>query len=342
VIDEGHYIKTKTAQRTAHVHQLCKGVKAVAVLTGTPATNRPIELWPIVSLLKPKEFSSFKKFADKFCDPQYSPWGWTYNGATNLDVLHRKLKRTCMIRRRTDEVFKDMPPLTRQVITIEPSNEEMKEYREAERDFLGWLARTAPHRSSNARKAERLTRMQQLKMMCGLIKLPHAHRWINDALEETTGKMIMFGHHKAVVRGSYEKYQKQSVIIDGKVSKAKRQESIDQFTRDRRTRLIFGNIAAAGSAWNGQAATRVGFLEIGWTPGELAQCEKRAHRIGQGEPVFVYYLIIPDTIEDKLLKVIQSKQKVLDEIIDGREQEGSFNLYDELERLMLEKRNNSK
>jgi len=132
------------------------------------------------------------------------------------------------------------------------------------------------------------------------------------------------------------KYQGNSVLVDGGVTGNRRDAATEAFRLDKRIRILFGNAKAAGTGYNGQAAQSVGFMEIGWTPGEIAQCIARALRIGQKNHVMAYFFVVPNTIEEKLLHVNQQKQNHLDQMFDGASEEHmSLNIYDELEEMML-------
>ena len=98
-----------------------------------------------------------------------------------------------------------------------------------------------------------------------------------------------------------------------------------------------GNIDAAGAGWNGQAASRVVTIELAWKPTPHVQAESRAHRDGQKNTVFSYYLIARDTIEELLAKVQQVKQQGINAVLDGEDVKSDLNTYDELEKSLLSK-----
>ncbi len=123
VADEAHYMKNPKAQRT--IALLGKGkevsplkAKRKILLTGTPITNRPIEIFPLVSYLWPNVFSNLFHFAKRYCDAYQNGHGWDFTGASNLGELQNLLRSNGMIRRLKADVLKELPPKTRQVVVL--------------------------------------------------------------------------------------------------------------------------------------------------------------------------------------------------------------------------------
>ena len=266
ICDECHAIKNRRAKRTKAVRNMCRRVPHVIMISGTPLTNRPAELWPALNILRPKQFPSFFSFCEQFARPKKTVWGWDFGGAKNLDVLHDLLKETCMIRRRKKDVLKQLPSKTRTLIPVDLSAKDMKTYQKAEQNYIQWLTKIAPHKAKRARKAVSLSRMMGLKILAAELKLPFVFTWISDFLEETDGKLIVFGIHKRVLLPLFDRFRKISVLVNGDVIGRKKQEAIDRFRNLKKKRLFFGNIQAAGVGWNGTVASNVLFIEIGWTP----------------------------------------------------------------------------
>lgn len=335
IIDECHKIGSSATKQTKNTKQLCRGVPHVICLSGTPLVNRPAELWSALSILRPDVFTSKTAFEERYCHRELKPWGWQAKGAENLDELHRLLNRTCMIRRLKSDVISELPAKSRHIVPLDINNR--NEYEAAVRDFIGWLTKKSASLARKARKAEKLAKIGYLKRLAAQLKLSSVLAWVDDYLEETDEKIILFGVHRSILTAIHERYAKQSVLIDGSVVGKERQNRIDQFNRDSRTRVFIGNIKAAGVGWSCTSSSVVGFVEFGWTPGDHTQAEDRVHGIKRGQHGIrsrAYYLVARDTIESHLCEIIQRKQSVLDGTLDGGSVEESLNIFDQLERLI--------
>jgi len=337
VIDESQYLANNGSKRTKAARELCKGNRRVLALSGTPLLNRPIELFPVLHILRPDEFSSRWSFAQQFCAPKYTPWGWDYKGASNLDKLHELLTSTVMVRRRKVDVLHDLPEKVRSIIPIPLSNP--SEYYGANEDFMAWLYRLDPTKALGAARAEAVVKVGYLLRLTAELKLPFVIEWVNNWLANTDEKLVLFAVHRKIVQALHEQCKTKSVVIDGSVTGRKRQETIKEFQHGS-SRLLIGNIKAAGVGITLTASHTIAFTELGWTPGSMTQAEDRCHRIGTTETVWINYLVAHGTIEEKLCALLQQKQQVLSKTLDGGKMKGDLNILDELLRGLTLKRDN--
>lgn len=342
IVDESQAIMSLHSKRTKGVLELCnpkKGRKVpyVVALSGTPLTNRPAELWPTLHLLRPDIYKNPYKFYHRHCSPKRMPWGWTFKGATRLKELHTNLLKTCLIRRRKEDVLEQLPPNQKIVQPIEITDR--KQYEQAKNDFLKWLVESqGEEKASKAAKAERLVWKGYLLRLIGQLKVKSVLAWIDNFLETSDGKLIVFGIHKEnVLHKIKEAYADNSVLITGDVSPPKRQILIDQFTQSKKHRLFIGNIVAGGVGWNGTVATDVAFAEFGWVPGALNQAGDRVSRIGQTKQTRSWYLVANDTLEVDLLALLSEKQKTISTVLDGKGKGDNFSVFDEFCQQLLAK-----
>jgi len=329
VTDEAHFCANRRTHRTKAAVKLSRTSPRRVAITGTLLLNRPAELFPTLNMLWPDEFPSWWQYALRYCDPVKKPWGWDYKGASHLNELHQRLKRLGMVRRLKRNVLKQLPKKRRSVL---PLHVDLTNYREAENDFLGWLGKHSKAKARRAKKAEQIVKLGYLKRLAAVAKLDALIEYINDYLETTNNKLVIFGIHRSIVRHLHELYPKTSVCLDGRTSKKKRKQAEKEFQKNKTIRLFFGNILAASTGIDLWASCKLLFAEIDWVPGNHIQAEDRIHRIGQRRSVEIVYAVAKGTIEERLCQIVQKKQKVINQVLDG-ESIGRFhdlNLFDEL------------
>lgn len=324
LVSNCHFVKSTKTKRTKAMRFLCKDVPHVIMLSGTPLTNRPAELFPTLNILYPKEFPHFFTYAQRYTAPRLMRWGWDFRGASHLDELHARLKRLGMVRKLKKDVLKDLPAKTRIVVPMDI--EHRKEYDRAITDFIAWLGEKSPAEAKRARKAEELVKLGHTIRLAAELKMKSVFEWVDNYFEESDGKLVLFCCHKKIVRMIKERYPDISVVITGATSKNNRRAAVENFQKNKRIRLFIGNIKAAGVGIDLWAANTMAFVETGFVPGDVIQAEDRLHRIGQKKQVFCYYLIAKNTIESDLCRVLQEKQKIITKTLDGATNRGDTRL----------------
>src|SRR5215213_1495423 len=145
VFDEAHYLKNHTSQRSKIARELVAAAPDAVLyaLTGTPLTNRPRDLFPLLQLVGHPMGRSFLSFAKRYCDAHHNGFGWVTDGASNLEELRLQLHGV-MLRRTKDETL-DLPPKLRTWLSVDvPENTAKKETRRVlETLIAGNLARAA-------------------------------------------------------------------------------------------------------------------------------------------------------------------------------------------------------
>jgi SWI/SNF-related matrix-associated actin-dependent regulator 1 of chromatin subfamily A len=105
------------------------------------------------------------------------------------------------------------------------------------------------------------------------------------------------------------------VIIDGSVSKEKRQLAVDRFQSDDKVKVFCGNIVAAGVGLTLTEGTIVIFNDLDWTPTNHAQAEDRAHRIGQVNDVHIIYPLFDETLDVIMFNTLRRKMKIINQVM---------------------------
>lgn len=323
ICDESQYLKNPKAQRTKAIlggnkgaPYLCEGVDNRLFLSGTPAENRPVELWPILHNLRPDIFHSYWDFAHRYCAAYQTNWGLNVSGASNIAELSTKLRKTCMIRRLKTEVMPELPAKRRATIPFEINNR--KEYEFAEADLIGWM-RENGQSVTGALKAEALVRIEKLKQIAVRGMLDSALEWVHNFLAGGK-KLVVFVHHRETAQMILDELKQYNpVAIRGGDTAHQKEAAKQRFQTDASCRVAVCSLRAARLGITLTAASDVAFFELGWTPGEHDQAEDRVHRIGQQNACMAYYLLAERTIMGKIASVIDSKRGVIAGLIDQRE-----------------------
>jgi hypothetical protein len=317
VLDESHYCKNAAAKRTQAAQRLATSIPSdglVLALTGTPVMNRPPELISQLRILgRLADFGSGAQFGRRF------------KSADAHVRLHWHLRSRCFVRRLKADVLPQLPPKTRTVVPVELDNE--PEYRLAETDVIAWL-RSRPLDLSEldakvaaALRAERLVRLNALKLLAARGKLHAALAWIHDFCSSGE-RLVVFARHREVQRAVIERFPHALHILGGD-SHAARDASLNAFQASENSgnQLIVCSIEVAGQGLTLTQASNVAFLELDWTPAKHDQAEDRCHRIGQQDAVNAWYLLAAGTIDETMATLLERKRAVIGAVTDGREEE---------------------
>jgi SWI/SNF-related matrix-associated actin-dependent regulator 1 of chromatin subfamily A len=315
VLDESHYCKNAAAKRTQAVARLSAAVPRdglVLALTGTPVMNRPPELISQLRILgRLGDFGSGAQFGKRF------------RGADAHLRLHWHLRARCFARRLKADVLPQLPAKTRAIVPIELDNE--PEYRLAERDLIAWLQSQPLHlreldaKVAAALRAERLVRLNALKLLAARGKLNAALAWIHDFLSSGE-RLVVFAHHREIQRALLERFPGALHIL-GQDSPAARDAALRAFQEpddDGRNQLIVCSIEVAGHGITLTRSSNVAFLELDWTPAKHDQAEDRCHRLGQQDTVNATYLLAAGTVDETIGTLLERKRAVIGAVTDGR------------------------
>lgn len=320
VCDEAHTLSDPTSLRTRAVRWLSRRVPRVVLLTATPLMNQVINLWSLLNIVRPAEFGSRVEFGMEFTNAHKKWYGWQFPGARNLDALNRRLVAAgALLRRRKQDVLGELPLLTRSVV---PVAADLREYRRAEADFIGWLEQQSPKMAEKAAKAETVTRMMALWRLAGVAKLSAVMDHVEGILDGGTNKLILGALHKKVTYPLIDAYggTGRAVLVDGDLSDRQKQECFDRFNRDRRCRLLIGNLQAAGTGWSCTSTSDVAVCEFPWRPADLTQFFGRIDGLERGVPGVAAHarmFVAEGTLDEDLVDVLDRKTRWAKLAVDG-------------------------
>lgn len=333
IIDEAHYLKNRSAQRTQMIYgedcnligsPLLK-VPYVWCLTGTPLLNHPGEFWTHLHALMPSAITMRNRpmdedeFMERYCVAVQGPNGWRVKGVRNTTELADKVK-PFVDRRRLMQVHKDMPAL--RIVDhrlpdntpVDPKLKAMID--QAIEDAFGEVP-------DNLDDDELLDMIQSdavsfstVRRLIGLAKVGPVIDMVKDMLEDDpTGKIIVFAHHRDVIMNMNLKLPK-SLVITGATPHDARERFIRLFQRDPEYRVFILAIEAAGEAITLTASHNVIIAEPSPVPAKNAQAIARAHRKGQKNPVLAKFVMLPGTLDYRLASIIARKTRDIAKIVD--------------------------
>ena len=314
IADEVHNIKNKDARRSVAFEMLMG--KRKLFLSGTPFLNRPIELYNILHQINPLRWQSYWAFAKKYAGAyQKDVWVkggrrkvWDVNGASNLDELKQKIE-PILIRRKRMDVLTELPELTRNKVRVDISTKGV--YNTARLDFKRWL--TLQGNTSTSPNA--LSKLNSLRKIIGEGKVQSAIELAEDALLDIDRKIVLYAHHKDVVKALKEGLKDYGVdTIVGDDSNQRRAETVKKFQTAELPRVLVIS-SAGGEGIDLYRADTLIIVEREWNESKEAQVEARLHRNGQKNAVQVYYLIGNDTIDVQIDELITHKHEIFDEVI---------------------------
>jgi SWI/SNF-related matrix-associated actin-dependent regulator of chromatin subfamily A-like protein 1 len=316
VLDEAHYIKTPSAQRTKAAKAIAAPAKRKVLLTGTPIMSRPSELWALLNLLDAKSWGAFFPFAKRYCAAEKTAFGWDFSGASNLEELSTRLRSSGAFLRRTKaEVLPQLPKVIRQVVPLDVDMSPLlEELTEALAEKMGFNPDNPPFEIDPTTIP--FDMVSAIRHETGLLKTEAA---INFVLESATDseKIIIFAHHKDVLTALAAALPG-AVKVTGESSAKNRQLAVDDFQNDASVKYFIASTTAMGVGITLTAASRVIFVESDWTPAAMEQAEARAHRIGQNTSVLVQYLTVRDTIDERIMNTLVAKMEVIGAVLEGK------------------------
>ncbi|WP_216362062.1 DEAD/DEAH box helicase [Pseudonocardia sp. N23] len=350
VVDEAHFIKNKTSQRSQHVLQLADRIRSfttrplLMALTGTPLINDIedfLAIWQFLGWIdatKPRA-----ELMNALTETELTPADPGFYPAARQCVVERGI-----VRRRKIDVAADIPARRIADLPVELDGPAGRSIRAAERE----LARRMVARYTDALATRRggsvvegidhdlvrqVAKWEQkdattsaagdnvfgMMRRIGQAKAGLAADYAAQ-LARSAGKVVFFAKHVDVMDAAEETFTKLGVrfsSIRGDQTRTVRQRNIDAFVEDPDVAVAVCSLTAAGVGLNLQVASDVVLAELSWTAAEQTQAIDRSHRIGQDKPVTAWRIIAAQTIDARIAELIDSKAGLAAQALDGSDEE---------------------
>ena len=321
IVDEAQYIKN-------HNTAAAKSVKVIQsryrlALTGTPIENRLSELWSIFDYLMPGFLYGYETFRKEMETPIVK-----YKEEQTSERL-KKMVAPFILRRLKADVLSDLPDKLEEIRYAKLETEQQKLY-DGQVVHMKNILAAQKGEEFQKNKLQVLAELTKIRQICCDPELLYEKYAGKSAKREACMELIQSaieGEHKILVFSQFtsmlallEEELKKAKIeyfkITGDTPKQKRVELVSAFNGDD-TPVFLISLKAGGTGLNLTGADVVIHYDPWWNQAAQNQATDRAHRIGQTKAVSVYKLIVKDTIEEKIVKMQESKKDLADAILSG-------------------------
>ena len=315
-LDEAHTIKNRDTKTSGAAMRLQAANRLL--LTGTPIQNHLGELWNLFRFINPGLLGNYDLFHRKYIVPIEQEGD---------KVRQQQLKRIVhpfMLRRTKAEVVEELPDKMEIVLPVELSEDEMGVYEVIRRKAESMLEQSGIV-SVNA--LVEVTRLRQAACSATLIE----KKWkgenskislfldLVNEIKEGGNRVLVFSQFTSFLQlicHELDKKGEQYLYLDGNVSLKQRERLVDDFQQGK-CPLFLISLKAGGLGLNLTGANYVIHLDPWWNPAIEQQATDRAYRIGQQQNVTVYHLIAQHTIEEKIVRLHQTKRDLADSLLEG-------------------------
>ncbi|MBH2019741.1 MAG: DEAD/DEAH box helicase [Burkholderiales bacterium] len=321
IIDEAQAIKNPGAKQTRQVKKL--QAQSRIALTGTPVENRLSDLWSIFDFTHPGLLGSDKVFG-KFTKRLAK--------AEHFGPLRALVQPYILRRLKTDKrVISDLPDKTELKAWCLLSPMQAALYQDA----VHKLADALEDAEGIGRKGVVLSFLMRFKQICN-----HPSQWLGDGAwkAQDSGKFARLRELVEVIAAKQEKvlvftqfretteplaaflgsiFGREGLVLHGGTPVAKRRELVRRFQEDEQTPFFVLSLKAGGAGLNLTAASHVIHFDRWWNPAVENQATDRAFRIGQQRNVLVHKFICRGTVEDRIDQLIESKQQLVQDVLEG-------------------------
>jgi SWI/SNF-related matrix-associated actin-dependent regulator 1 of chromatin subfamily A len=333
ILDEAHMISNVQAQRTKIINSFAKKVNRVWLLTGTPMTSRPMNYYNLLNLIESPVAQNWKAYAIRYCQGFQFTAGkrkvWNVMGASNLEELRDRTSK--QILRRLKEDVLDLPD---KIITPVYLRLKSKEYEDLMGEYFDWYDKN-PDESSSL--TVQFTKLMKVRKVIANEKTKQTIEFVENILEQGK-KVIIFTNFTDTLQTIYQHFIKKAVYLDGSCSNSVRQQAVDSFQNDDKTRVFVGNLKAAGVGLTLTAAEVVIMNDLSFVPAEHAQAEDRAYRYGQKSNVLVYYPLFENTIEGAIYDILNRKKQIIRTVMGDEQPENTGDVVEEILKLINKRR----
>ena len=316
VLDESQNIKNINSQTTKAV--LLLNAKKRVVLSGTPIENNLLELYSLFRFLNPEMFGSVQKFTSDYIVPIQK-----YSDTSTIEELRKKIY-PFLLRRVKKEVLADLPDKIEKLVYVDMNDEHRRFYEERRKYYYSLLEKN----TSSQGNFDKFFVLQAINELRHIVSSPELESkkiisskkevLIENVIEaiENNHKVLVFVNYLSSIESICDSLKENKIKYLKMTGQTKdRQNLVDKFQNDSRYKVFVMTLKTGGVGLNLVSADTIFIYDLWWNTTVENQAIDRAYRLGQDKTVFAYKMIMRNTIEEKILKLQEIKNKLLDDLI---------------------------
>ena len=316
ILDESQNIKNINSQTTKAV--LLLNAKKRVALSGTPIENNLLELYSLFRFLNPEMFGSVQRFTNSYILPIQK-----YSDTSTIEELKKKIY-PFLLRRVKKEVLEDLPDKIEKLVYVDMNDEHRKFYEERRKYYYSLLEKN----NSSKGKFDKFFVLQAINELRHIVSSPELETkkiisskkevLIENVIEaiENNHKVLVFVNYLSSIESICESLKENKIKYLKMTGQTKdRQNLVDKFQSDSRYKVFVMTLKTGGVGLNLVSADTIFIYDPWWNTTVENQAIDRAYRLGQDKTVFAYKMIMRNTIEEKILKLQEIKNKLLDDLI---------------------------
>ncbi len=323
ILDESQYIKNPSSETSKAVRLL--DAQNRLAMTGTPVENNTMDLWSQFAYINPGLLGDQAFFKESFMRP--------IEKEQNVQVASslKKLIFPFILRRKKEDVAKELPPKVESMIYSPMSDDQLKLYNKWKQSYRDNIMEEIESKGLNKSKfkvLEGLTKLRQIACHPALVDkkyLDDSGKFdaLTDMVEEIISedhKVLIFSQFVQmlqIIRRHFDGLNIPYSYLDG--STKNREAPVQEFQENDNIRIFLISLKAGGIGLNLTAADYVIHYDPWWNPAVEMQATDRAYRIGQTKKVFAYKLISKDSVEEKIVKMQLRKKELVKSLISTEE-----------------------
>ena len=316
ILDESQNIKNINSQTTKAV--LLLNAKKRVALSGTPIENNLLELYSLFRFLNPEMFGSVQEFTNDYIVPIQK-----YSDTSTIEELRKKIY-PFLLRRVKKEVLADLPDKIEKLVYVDMNDKHRRFYEERREYYYSLLEKN----TSSQGNFDKFFVLQAINELRHIVSSPELENkkiisskkevLIENVIEaiENNHKVLVFVNYLSSIESICDSLKENKIKYLKMTGQTKdRQNLVDKFQNDSRYKVFVMTLKTGGVGLNLVSADTIFIYDPWWNTTVENQAIDRAYRLGQDKTVFAYKMIMRNTIEEKILKLQEIKNKLLDDLI---------------------------